>query len=463
MAEAQFWLKDYKASLDSFRDFLQRYPSHTFGGLAMTRIGEIFELLGVNHQKAIGAFLESYYRYRGSPGAFMAKLYVNMDRFPKMKQKEVDSVTTEINEELSHFSKLSDLDPFVTLILSKGYSKRGEFKTSMDLLTQYYQKFVLSPYLPIFKEYITQTITDEMNRHQEAGQSLKSVETYLVNKETWLGRTPRIDTQYILGQAYENLNLLDEATRCYDEALNLLSKLTPEQFKVESVLQRLPNKDEINLRLAATTLKDDNVKKAGQFLAEIKSPDVSLTEEEKVERGLILSTLAEKEERTDLALLALKELSEHWKGRPELLADAWLRIGKLEADHGNYTNALPWIEKVLAASKETTKIKDETLKSATEIAGDIQSHLGQQKQAIENYKAYLEKFGNSAPIKYKLGKIYFDEKDIHTASQIWSDLKSDEKGKVWSKMADENLAQANWDSKYGRYLDRSPAAAGGDR
>jgi tetratricopeptide (TPR) repeat protein len=461
-AEAQFWLEDYHASLDGFRDFLQRFPTHPYGGYAMTRIGEIFELLGVNHQKVSGAFLESYYRYRGSPGAFMAKLYVNMDRFPKMKTKEVESVTGEINEELGHFNKISDLDPFVTLLLAKGYSKRGEYKTSMDLLTKYYQKYVLSPYLPIFKEYITQTITNEMARHEEAGSSLKSVEIFLANQDTWLAGSNRVDTAYVLGQSYENLNLIDDAIHSYTNCLSLLGKLTPEQLKTESVLENLPTQDEINLRLAAANLKAESLKKAGQYLSEIKNPE-TLSEEERVERGLILSALAEKEERTDLALLALKELSEHWKGKPELLADAWLRIGRLEATHGNYTNALPWVEKVLTAGNEDPELKKETLKSATELAGDVHSHLGQQKQAIENYKFYLDKYGNSAPVKYKLGKIYFDQKDLRTAGQIWNELKSDDSGKVWSKMADENLAQANWDSKYGRYLDRSPAAVGGGK
>jgi len=229
----------------------------------------------------------------------------------------------------------------------------------MNLLTKYYQKYVLSPYLPIFKEYISQTITNEMDRNEEGGSSLKSVEAFLANRSTWLAGSNRIDTQYILGQAYENLNLIDDATRAYGTAMALLNKLTPEQFKTESVLERLPSRDEINLRIAAANLKDDNLKKKLLSIFRRLKAQTPFQKKKKVERGLILSTLAEKEERTDLALLALKELSEHWKGKPELLADAWLRIGKLEATHGNYTNALPWVEKVLTAGSEDSKLKKE--------------------------------------------------------------------------------------------------------
>jgi len=460
MAEAQFWMGDYKASLESYRDFLERFPNHSFGGYAMTRIGEIFEMMGVNSQKVTGSYLEAYYRYRGTPGAFISKLYVNTKRFPQMKEKEVDAVRNEINDEAPKYSQIPDLDPFVVLSLARANASRGEYKISLDSLTKFYQKNMFSPYLPLFKEAIVQNIKQEMNHYYNEGTALKSVETYLTYKDSWLKNQNQPDLYYHLGQAYESLNLVEDATLAYTTSLSNLNHLTTEEVRADKALKQNPTQDEIYLRLAATSLKDENLKKTAQYLGEIKNPDI-LSESEKVERGLILSSLAEKEERTDLAMLALKDLNEHWKGKPDLLAEAWLRIGRLESHDENYTKALPWVEKVLAASENPdTKIKDETLRASVELAGDIHSHLGQNKEAIDSYKAYLDRFGSNSPtaaVKYKLGKIYFDQKDLRTASEVWSGLKTDEKAKVWAKMADENLSQAKWDSKYDRYLQRAPA------
>ncbi len=463
-AEAEFWMGDYKASLESYRDFLQKFPNHSFGGYAMTRIGEIFEMMGVNPQKVTGSYLESYYRYHGTPGAFIAKLYVNTKRFPQMKEKEVEAVKNEINDEAPKYVKIEDMDPFVVLSLARANLSRGSFKIALDSLVKYYQKNILSPHLPLFKEYIVQTIKQEMNHNYDDGSALKAVETYLSYKDSWLKNINQPDLLYRLGQAYESLNLVEDATQAYTEAMTGLNRLTPDDLKTAKALKQNPSQDEIYLRLAATSLKDENLKKTAQYLSEIKNPEI-LSESEKVERGLILSSLAEKEERTDLAMLALKDLNEHWKGKPGLLADAWLRIGRLEARDENYTKALPWVVKVLSAAENPeTKIKDETVKASLELTGDIHGHLGQTQQAIDSYKMYLDRFGANSPtasVKYKLGKIYFDQKDLRTASEVWSGLKTDEKAKVWAKMADENLSQAKWDSKYDRYLQKREPAGGG--
>ena len=459
-AESQFWMKDYKSALDTYREFLQRYPNHPYGGFAMTRIGEIFDIMGVNPKKITGAYLESYYRFRGTPGAFIAKLYVNLNRFATMKEKEVAEVKREISEELPQCNYIEDFDPFVTLNLAKGNLARGEFQPALDSLIGFYKKFILSPYLPLFKEFIVQTINDQIEHFQESDNSLKAVETYLAHRDSWLKGSRRVDIYYLLGRAYEKLNLLDDAQKTYVQAQEILRSLTPEELKAQKYLEQLPSAEELNLRLAATNLKNENIKGAGQYLAEIKIGD-TLTESEKVEKALLLSSLAEKEERTDLALLALKDLNENWKGKPEFLASAWLQMAKLETTHGKYAEALPWVVKVVGAGEN---VNEGTMGSALELAGDVHSNLGQNKQAIASYQAYLDRFGTKAPtaaVKYKLGKIYFDQKDLRTASQIWSDLKTDEKAHVWAKMAEENLSQANWDAKYGKYLDRAPAGGAG--
>ncbi len=466
VAESQFWMGDYKNSVESYRQFLEKFPNHSFGGYAMTRIGEIFQMLGVRPEKVTGTFLESYYRYHETPGAFIAKLYVNTVRFAQMKEKEVEAVKNEISDDLPKYNHLPDLEPFVILTLAKANLNRGDYSGPLESLTKFYKTNVFSPHLPLFKDLIVRAIKKETLHFYDEGSALKAVETYLTYKDSWLKNLDQPDLYFHLGQAYESLNLNDDATQAYTNSLNALKHISPHDAREDRAWKQNPTLDQIYLRLAATSLKDENLKKTAQYLGEIRNPEV-LSEPEKVERSLILSSLAEKEERTDLAMFALKDLNEHWKGKSELLAEAWLRIGRLEARNENYTKALPWVTKVLTAAEDSnTKVKGETLRSSLELNGDILSHLGETKQAIENYKKYLDQFGansSSAAVKYKLGKIYFDQKDLRSASDVWSGLKGDESAKVWAKMANENLSQAKWDAKYDRYLQRSPerSPAGG--
>ena len=53
-AESQFWLKDYKGAWRPTDNFYSNFPVTVLGGYAMTRIGEIFEILGAADQKSLG-------------------------------------------------------------------------------------------------------------------------------------------------------------------------------------------------------------------------------------------------------------------------------------------------------------------------------------------------------------------------------------------------------------------------
>jgi hypothetical protein len=62
-------------------------------------------------------------------------------------------------------------------------------------------------------------------------------------------------------------------------------------------------------------------------------------------------------------------------------------------------------------------------------------------------------------VRYKAGKILFDEGDLKGAERIWSALSSST-GEFYKKLAQEKLDQAEWQDSYKRYIDRIPAAEG---
>ncbi len=124
-AEALFWNKDYKASLDEYVNFLSLFPTHPYGGYAMTRIGELMGVLGVDMRRAMGAFLESTFRYPENPGAKVARLRMLTQQMKNMRPKDLKKALNEIKNSITEVH-LPGMEEFSTLLLANGLLDRGE-------------------------------------------------------------------------------------------------------------------------------------------------------------------------------------------------------------------------------------------------------------------------------------------------------------------------------------------------
>ena len=141
--------------------------------------------------------------------------------------------------------------------------------------------------------------------------------------------------------------------------------------------ENLPSEDEINLRLAKVSLLSGEVKKSSEYLNSIQDPN-KLNEKNQIERSLILASIAEKEEKLDIAMLALNELTEHWKGSPALLAEHWLMLAKLNHELKNNEKAIGWLSKIIdIAVKTPDVIKKNIVAEALELEGDLYEKRGQ--------------------------------------------------------------------------------------
>jgi tetratricopeptide (TPR) repeat protein len=460
LAEASFWQKDYKVALDGFRDFLQRFPSSDFGGFAMTRLGEILEMLGESQKKVNGAYLESYFRFHDTSGAYLAKAHINSQRFSGLKPKELESVLKEQQAELP--KDIEDVDAFMTLATADGFLTRKEFEKSRDMLIKYYQSNSLSPYLEIFKNRITKNITSEIESKNKSQDYVGAIAEFIRNTDNWLLKNPRIDTVFLAAQSYEALNVPDESLKLYQDCLEKVKKLSDAEIKSRSVFEKIPTVDEVSLRMAKVSEDASDYHKASEYLNTIKNPE-KLTEPNQVERSLLSATVSEKEERFDMAINALKDLTEHWQGNPSLLSEPWLKLAQIYNSTGDYKTAAEYTEKIIASSPTTSLV----MYDALVLSADLNLKKSKSAEAIKNLDLALEKFSdqsNSGPLRYKLGKIYFDQKNIRDAARVWGPLKSQTGAELWSKMADEKLSSAKWDLKYDRYFkdsknERQPAGA----
>lgn len=167
-------------------------------------------------------------------------------------------------------------------------------------------------------------------------------------------------------------------------------------------------------------------------------------------------------ERGDLksAEIYYKELVDKWEGKPEPLAPSYVELARIYLEQGNYKEAELSVVKVLNMVEDTKLIPQDLHLAALELRGDIALKANKKDEAITAYETLLDKYELTVPlgsIRYKVGKLYFEQGKLSEAEKTWSTLAQKEENKVWSQMANEQLTHAKWQDEYKKYINRIPA------
>lgn len=457
MAEGHFWTGNYKESMNQYIEFLRKFPSHPFGGYAMTRLGEILEIFGAPKEKVMGAFLESQFRYRTTEGGALARVRTLTGSMTKMRPNELDEAMKELDRIVAD-SKLEKTDQFVKMRVSDGYYDRGDFDKATEVLVKYYQQNPTRTNLDVFQTRIVRNITAKIKNKVENGLFLEALQEQNRHKDSWLRKTNRLDIGYYVGQAYEQAGVFKEAEKLYRATLNRLYAIkgTPAET-MRGTFEDLPASDSLNLRLAAVSIKDGHAGAANDFLREIRMPD-RLTQPEQIELVEIAAQISEARGQLQTALNFLKKVCENWKGRPEMVSGPYAKLAELQFRSKKYSDALASVKKVLNLAADTGKVKAEHQFTALELQAKIHLQRGQETKAVSAYKTILDRFSEDrdlSSMRYKAGKILFDNGDVNGAKEIWSPLK--DKENLWSNLASEQTTEVEWRDKYKKYIDRIPA------
>lgn len=460
-AEAYFWKSEYKKSLDNYREFLQKFPSSSHGGYAMTRIGELLEILGADRKKVNGAWLESMFRYRGSPGAGVANIRMVRERFKDMKPKEIQNSIKEIREFTSK-SELPLIKDFETIMTADGYYDRKEYDKSLSLLVGFFQENPTSINLDIFKTRIVRTITDQVKNLVDTGDFINAFKVYGKNTSTWLKGSDRVDLKNYVARAYEIAGVPNEAAKIYREALNKVYSIQGSaEEKERKVFEALPTADELNLRLAAVSAKLNDYNQTGKYLTDIKAPD-NFSEDQKIERVTLASQVAKAKGDLRAAEGFIQDLQDKWKGKPEKMAPSLLELAQIQSELKKYAQAEISLTKLLNLAEDTGLVTNDIHAKALELKGNVLFDQGKKTEAIAAYQTLLDAYESQMPlgsIRYKIGKLYFEQGQLAEAEKIWTPLNQRQENKMWSRMADEQLKHAKWQDDYKKYIDRIPAMA----
>lgn len=459
-AESLFETEHFRPSLEVYRDFVKKFPSDEYAPFAMTRLGELLEILGADQRRVMGAYLETYFRYGENPKAIVARIRMLSARMKGMKPREVETATQEILS-LAKKLDLPNIEQFATVLISDGYSLRGEYEKSIGLLDKYYRANPTAPELDRIKNRIVANINDEFRNEVQDGQFIQALKTHQKYKDSWLKGSDRMDTKFYLGRAFEFGGAFKESERLYREVLNdvLAVRGTPRE-KSLLVSQHLPSESSISLRLAQVADQRRDSKSAYDYLKQIKNPE-TLTDEEQIERVQLAVRLLENRGDLDSATRYLTELLRTWKGQPELVMPPYLKLAEIEIKQNKKDDALVSLKKIDQLSKDSGEPGSDVHARALELLGGLQLEKGQKAAAIETFGALLGKYEEKKPlssIRYKLGQIYFEQGEIQKAAETWAGFKG-KQSEFWKNLAQEQLKNSEWRDDYKKYLKRIPAMA----
>jgi tetratricopeptide (TPR) repeat protein len=455
---SQFGQKNFRQSLEAYRDFLKRFPSHPFAGYAMTRIGEILDILGADKSRVMGAYLETYFRYGDNPSAVVARLRLLSSRMKGMKPKELDKAVEEMTE-LAKKSELPMIDQFSTLMISEGYNRRQEYDKSIDLLVKYYQANPTSADTALLAKRIIGNINDKIDQMVTEGKFLDALKTHNQYADNWLKPSQRIDTKYNVGRAFEQAGVPAQAEILYKDTINKIYSLKGTKLeKARSIIEKLPTEDELNLRLASVAFTQGHFSESYDYLKNVKKPDL-MKDVQQIERVQLGATLLDKKGDPDSAIRYLVELLKTWTGRPELVAEPYLHLAEIEIKQGKTADAIESFKKIDELMEDSGKVPTEVHIQALQKRGDLELEKGQSEQALQTYSRLLSLYEEKKPmasVRYTVGQLHFKKGEIQKASDYWKELKG-QKSDFWYNLAQEQLKSSEWQSDYKKYIQRIPA------
>lgn len=456
-AESLFDLKKFPQSLDVYRDFVKKFPSSNHAPFAMTRMGELLEILGADKSRVIGAYLETYFRYGENPSAIIARLRLLSARMKGMKPKELSNAVSEIMS-LAKKIDLPNIEQFATVMVADGYTQRGDYQKSIDLLSKYYKEHPTTVDVPLINNRIVANINDKIQGEVDGGDFIKALKTHNQYLDNWLKSSKRMDTKYNIGRAFEMAGVPEEAEKYYKEVLNnSYAAHAPGSRTPASVSQNLPPEDELNLRLASIASQEQKNNQAYEFLKNIKAPE-KMSDQSQIERVDLAVRLLEKRGDTDSAIRYLGELLRTWKGQPQLVAEPYMKLSELLLKQNKTGEAIEALSKIDKLMQDSGAVAPPLHEKALEMLGDIYLDQKKNDKAIAAYSQMLEKYEETRPlasIRYKLGQIYFKQGDIKKAAEIWGSL--NDKSGFWKNLAQEQLKNAEWRDGYKKYIKRIPA------
>lgn len=456
--EAYFWNKQYKESHAAALDFAKTFPAHSYAPYALTRVGELLDILGAQQSQVVGSYLETHFRYGDSPKTIVARLHLLSTRMKSMKKEELEQTIKKMDE-LAQKSELQNIDQFKIAMVSDGFARRKEYRRAVDILSKFYQQNPLRQDSQQVTQRIVRNINDELKHLVDNEKYREVLKTYRDYSDTWLKGQNRIDTDYLLGLAYDHAGAYNVSIEKFNKTLaNLIAIKGTSKEKVILVNEYLPTTDNLYLKTANAHFENKSFQDSYQALENIKRP-LDLSDEDQLQRVMLASKLYEQKGDVETSIRYLTELSRLWEGKPVLLLPALLRLADMQTKKNDISDAIKTYQKCLDITLGDEGTDHKNIVTLGKEYPELLVRQNKSEEAIPVLSKLINKYSSKFPMsqeKYFLGNLYFKNGEIKKAETAWAQIKGDD-SKIWKKLSEEKLKQASWDDDYKKHLKRIPA------
>ncbi len=436
-------------------EFVQMFPTHEFAPYALTRVGELLEIISVDQTKPTGAFLETHFRYGDNPKTIIARLHLLSTRMKSMKEQELKETIQKMNE-LSAKSDLANVDQFKSTMISDGFARRNEYDQAIDILSKFYQSAPTRKNSDQVTKRIVKNINDQIAFFSKNNQHKKVLETVKKYSDSWLKKNDRIDTNFLIGNAYQAAGAYSTALKKYDQTIAQLSNLKNDENSLFiKANQSLPSVDEVLLNKSQCLFEDLKYQQAYEDVQKISKPE-ELSEEQQIQRVYLVSSIYEKKGDTDSAIRYLNEVARVWQNKPQQVGPTVLKLAELEYKKTNFNKSMDLLNNL-----SEQKISDDLKIKTYQMLAKVSLEAKDSKVAVSALTQLLEKYEKNTSLseeRFKLGQIYFSQGELKKAEETWAQFKGDE-SVFWEKLASEKMNSSKWTQDYKKYLKRIPATA----
>lgn len=453
--EALFQLKKPEKAHEAALEFVQKFPTHDYAPYALTRVGELLEIISTDQTKSMGAYLETHFRYGDNPKTIVARLHLLSARMKSMKDQELKETIQKMNE-LSLKSDLENVDQFKATMISDGFSRRDDYDQAIDILSKFFQSAPTRKNSDQVTKRIVKNIHDQIRNFSTRGQHKNVLATVQKYSDTWLKKNDRIDTGFLIGKAYQSAGAYNVALKKYDQAIAAISDLKNDDVSLSiRANQTLPSLAELYLSKSQCLFEDKKFQQAYDDIQKISKPE-ELTENQQIERVYLVSELYQQKGDSDSAIRYLNEVVRLWENKPQQVAPTVLKLAELEQKKMNFKKSTELLKNL-----SEQNITDDYKIRAYQMLSKVSLESKDSVSAISALTDLLNKFEKKHVLseeRFKLGQIYFNQGEMKKAEDVWSQFQGSD-SVFWGKLASEKMNNSKWKQDYKKYLKRIPATA----
>lgn len=453
-ASVLFRKKDFKDSLKTYLEFIKNFPIDQYAGFALTRMGEIIDIISTNSNRSLGAYLEAYFRYGVGQGstAHFAKIRLLEKQLPSLKGRSRDFAIKEIST-LAKESGLPLASDYANFILAKSLLHQNDFDKALGYLIPTYQEnpthTLANRYLNLIQNTVSRRLVDEIDRNPLGG-----LKKHPLVARDWLINTKRLDLDFSIAKAYDQLGDFESAVKRYQKTYDQVNQLDNSNLedRLTKAYQNPPTLSDIHYKMIASLINSGKWNDAFTQIEKADQKKYNLNNDQKKMRSIYLAQILNKKGMSDLSLRYVRDMRS-----VASINDIELLYNELKVlnEINEYQQIANYKSQIQSGC---IQLKSEICYQMSRLVIEAERKILPNEKFFKSLQEFLnqyEEYTNLDDLRYELGKLALGTNKFKEAEQIWSKFKNPNSS--WYLLAKSDLAGMKYDEEYTKHMNRIPA------